>query len=446
MAKNTRSYEAQCLEALAVARAYIRLKAPYYSTIIYGLVPRFIEGIGTLGVTPGMVLMIDPKWYVEMESEIKHIQGIPKEEAVLKMRAGVLVHEANHILRGMSRLTALAQSGIDKGVINLGFDLPINDDLIETDWYLPAWAKYSKTYGFPKGLTGEQYVELLLKMQQEQLQKFKQLTGNTKPQVGSGRCGGCGGNDLGDIEKEIDKEEGRTPADQQRIRKEAVGQLRDAAANRRGSVPYSLQELFEGHNKKSVVPWKSRLRNVLRRVSGQIQSGQADYSMSRPSKRSYSRGIIRPGLISRKPEVAIFEDSSGSMGLIQLQHARAEMQGVFTQLGIPVAWFTDIDADISSKPRRIRLRDLATLPVHGRGGTDFRPAFEAAEKFRPKPDILIYMTDGDGIAPAHPPKGMVTVWCIVPTPHGRRPAKWGELVVVSNDQDLLEPYEHPEEK
>ena len=54
MAAMEKSIEVQCLEALSLARSYIKREAPYYSTIVYGLIPHFAPGLGTLGVTPGM--------------------------------------------------------------------------------------------------------------------------------------------------------------------------------------------------------------------------------------------------------------------------------------------------------------------------------------------------------------------------------------------------------
>lgn len=454
-----RPYDVRCLEALSVARAHIKREAPYYSTVIYGMVPHFADGIHTLGVTKGMILVIDPKWYVEMSEEVpgliakykgtKYEVTCSVEEATYRLQAGVLVHEAGHILRGMDRLDSLIRSGIDKDIVNKGFDIPINDDSLEGGWLLPSWAIYSTTFGFPPNLTGEQYVELLLQMQEKQPKKFEAAcnkAGSNKDKVGSGKCGGCAGNDLGELEEELDAEIGRPKADQQRIRKEALAQVREALSGAgRGKVPQSFKELLGENEKKPVVPWRTRLRRTCRRASGRVQAGRADFSLRRPSKRSFSRGIIRPGMIDKKPEIMCIEDSSGSMGAEQLKSVRAEIKGVFKQLGISDMWFCDIDAAVAAKPRRIRLRDLESLPVHGRGGTDFRPGIEIAQKLVPRPDILIYLTDGDGVAPRLPPKNLTVIWCIVPTSYGRRPARWGELVVVSDNQELMDPYELPGE-
>ncbi len=48
------------------------------------------------------------------------------------------------------------------------------------------------------------------------------------------------------------------------------------------------------------------------------------------------------------------------------------------------------------------------LTVKGRGGTDFRPVFDAVDKMRKEGSLpglegLIYFTDGDGVYPSKPP-------------------------------------------
>jgi predicted metal-dependent peptidase len=121
-------------------------------------------------------------------------------------------------------------------------------------------------------------------------------------------------------------------------------------------------------------------------------------------------------------------------------HSRVEFVAIMKQLGIPEAWFMDADAAVSSPPKKIKVNDLLTMPFHGGGGTDFRPAIDLAIKLKPRPDIIVYSTDGDGAAPKFAPPGVEFIWCIVPTPYGRRPAPWGHLVICADDQELRDPY------
>lgn len=473
--------EDKCLEALAVARYIIRQRAPYFSSVVYGFIVRMIPGIHTLGVSKGMVLALDPEWFVNMENEVLKIDKAAKGQVLRDkadlMRASVLVHEVMHFVRGLSRLDALRELGADPYVVNEAFDIPINDDLAAAGWIFPRWVVYSSNYKFKPGLTGEQYYELLRKQREQSglgtgadssqspsgasgTSRSRGTRGDSKadstgtgdgsepgsdsgsgasgkgggkglPKIGAGHCGGCAGTPLdGELEERLDAEDGRSEADKDRIRKQAINDVREAESQGRGSIPASLKELIALEDVAPTVNWRSRLRHVLRRATGRVVSGQADFSMRRPSKRSYTRGVIRPSMVERKVIVAMVEDSSGSMGAEQLRSAREEACGVFKQLGISTAWFIDADAEVSCPPKMISMRDLAILPVTGRGGTDFRPAIAAAQKLVPKPDILIYFTDGDGVAPDAPPKGMAVVWCVVPSRYRRKPAEWGELIFV----------------
>jgi predicted metal-dependent peptidase len=467
-----KDYSDDCLRARSETRAFIKQKAPYFMTIMYGFVPRLIPGLRTMGVTNQMVLVVDPEWFVEMQRNIPDLTGNSLKERMIEMRGACLAHEGMHVLRGIDRIEAIVRAGVDKTIANIGFDIPINDDLRDAGWHLPGWAMFADTFGFEKGLTGEQYCELL----EQRTEKIELLCGFSSGDAAGDSAGGSGGSgddsdgegsDSGsgsgsadqhsggkgrlkgricaggfienDVAEEVNKESGRSKADCQRIRKDGIREIVEASKGR-GDVPGSYEEYLED-SVESRVPWRTQLAQIIRKASGRVMVGQADFSLRRPSKRSYTRGIIRPGMIERKVEVAFIEDSSGSMGREELMHARAEASAVFQQLCVSDAWFMDADTQVASPPERIGMRELATLPVRGRGGTDFRQPLDVASKLQPKPDVVIYLTDGDGEAPPGPPPGIEVVWCIVPTSWGRRPANWGHLVVVSDDQELCEPYE-----
>jgi predicted metal-dependent peptidase len=123
----------------------------------------------------------------------------------------------------------------------------------------------------------------------------------------------------------------------------------------------------------------------------------------------------------------------------QLNSANNEALAVMQQLGLDEVWFMDADTQVHTY-QRLHIKDIPKVKPTGRGGTSFIEPLEKAAKLRPKPDVVIYLTDGDGFAPKKRPSAFETVWCIVPTPHGSKPANWGHLVVCSNDQKLHEPY------
>jgi predicted metal-dependent peptidase len=419
---------------LSKGRAIIRERAPYVATTLYGFVPYFLEGLtelagGPIGVTEGMVLYSDPVWVIEQTPDIM---------------AGCLMHEISHVVRDLKRLKDLP----DYNLAGLAGDLAINPDLRKAKWELPEWVYYPEYYDFPEGLALEEYFALLYKKQKEQGLGQGQMPkgkGKTKPgNFGSGKCGGCAGNSGNrELEEKLDKEMGRGKADVKRIKTQTVREIQQAAKNRvgRGSMPGFFSELVVFKPKPSIIPWRQKLNRVVRKVTGRVICGKSDYSFKRLSKRSNIVDMIRPGMIDRQPNLVLIEDVSGSMGAPQIVAARNEEIAILKALGIDSCWLLQADAAVALKPTLIRLKTIPALKLYGRGGTSFVPALLEVQKIRPKPDLVFYLTDGDGDAPRNKPKGMEVVWVIVPTPYGRRPARWGHLVVCSDDQKLREPYE-----
>lgn len=432
---------------LAQARAYLKNKAPYIASTVYGLVPYFYRGMmaqemGPIGVTKGMVMLVDPDWAATLSPE---------------MMAACIYHECMHILRGLERLEKLA----DRELANLAGDLAINPDLRNAGWTLPDWVAYPEKFDLEEGLILEQYYDLL-KEQKESGKLGKSMCdlggpggkggkgkGKGKDQgqgegeftFGAGKCGSCAGNGISDeIEAQVDAETGRNPADIKRIQKQTAKEIKNALNGPgKGNMPAGLKDLVEYEEPKKTVDWRQQLRSVIRRATGRMMAGRSDFSLRRPSKRSFLRGILRPGMIDRKVNMAFIRDTSASMGTEQIQAANNEIIQLFKQMGIESAWLLDADAR-SYTPVRVRVRDIPKLEIQGRGGTSFVPALEAVQKLRPKPDIVIYLTDGDGDAPARKPRGMEVIWCVVPSQWGRKPADWGRLVIIADDQVLNEPY------
>ena len=63
--------------------------------------------------------------------------------------------------------------------------------------------------------------------------------------------------------------------------------------------------------------------------------------------------------------------------------------------------------------------------VYGCGGTDFRPVFDHVKTMPEPPELLIYLTDGEGPAPDQAPKYPV-LWLI--TSGGNPPCAWGKKI------------------
>lgn len=407
----TNAAEAKGWIALQQGRQYVKARFPYFYNTLLGLIPHHVRGIKTMFVNRAMVLGIDMEW----------LPSLPPEHT-----GGILIHEVMHVLRDLRRIEALP----NPEVAAYAFDMPINDDLKAFGVELPKWAVYSSSHGFQPGLSGEKYYELCI----------KKGIFPPDPQVGAGRCGSCSGIELTDVAPLDDM--GRIPAEVLHFRRQGIQNLRqhfDGRGYGRGQAPGFLRELLEFKgSEEAVVPWAQVLNSVMGRTFGRIVQGHADYSLRRPAKRSYSVGLVRPGLIGYEPTVVIIEDTSGSMGPKQLKENRIEVANAMKKLGLTDVWWISADTEVRGTPKKITVDELRTLPVLGRGGTDFCQPIEDAMKL--KPDAIIYSTDGDGFAPETQPRGPEFIWLLAPGPWTRSPCNWGIQILTTDNPNERKKY------
>jgi len=447
-------------DKMGVARLYVLNKAPYFSSVVYGFIFQPLPGIRTMLVTAGMVLGYDPAWV---------------ERATIEELGADIVHEVHHFVRRHFLRTGMA----DRHLFNIAGDLAINPDLRNGGWKLAKDAIFPSQpeYGFPDGLTTEEYYDRLLqqKMRKEQQPKGSEDSNGSggsksgdsdkngaqggdqdggsgqsgegqQKGVGSGCCGSISGNPS-DLEKMLEAMPDITPRTEvevHAIELRAAKEFKEYAAKHgagRGTAPSFMEEWLKALEEQPLVPWEQELSDISRDCVGRLQSGGDDYSLRRPSKRSYLRGgLIRPGLIEYLPEVAMILDTSGSMGMEQILAVVREVIGLMEALGIDEVWWCEADAGVAMDWQRVQLEFFRDLKIKGRGGTDFRPAIASAQDLYPQPDLLFYGTDGDGTAPAQPPPNMEVVWCIVPSHYNKPAAPWGHTVFATNDRALREKF------
>jgi predicted metal-dependent peptidase len=139
---------------------------------------------------------------------------------------------------------------------------------------------------------------------------------------------------------------------------------------------------------------------------------------------------IIPGETAYRAEVAIVVDTSASMGDERLKAVCSEAANIFTHMGGAAVSFIACDSKVHTAERVKTIEEL-TAGLRGGGGTDFRPVFRALEKMRPRPDVVIFATDGDGPAPTTAPENTKVIWLIV---DGQPPCKWGEHICISSEE------------
>ncbi len=435
----------------AAGRIMARAKMPYFSVALLSLIPYEVPGFGTLGVTERGVLLWDPelqkKWSVE---EL----------------AWVLLHEVGHYVRDHSGRQKI--TGAEQTLWNIAGDAEINDDLLEAKAKFPHLDEPDENgnrvvsgvtpgkIGCQDGRMCEEYYDHLRKnakvikvgmisMPGSGKGKGKgkgkgtgdeEAPGNLTAQLGGKGCGSGSGAKPDPAEADIPTNIGSSSADKKRVQRAVAEAIRSQAEKGRGNVPQGLQRWAEETLGPSRVPWRQLLASACRMAIA-YRPGAGDYRYDRPSRRQGAYGYgtgspVFPALRRPVPCVAIITDTSGSMGDGELRVALEESKGILAAIGSQVTFMT-CDAQVHGVKKVHSINDVAKALVGG-GGTDFHPAFAAVEKLKPRPELVVFITDGDGACPSTPPFGMKVIWLLVGS-YRRTPATWGTVIELETEKD-----------
>lgn len=157
-----------------------------------------------------------------------------------------------------------------------------------------------------------------------------------------------------------------------------------------------------------VVPWQQVLTAAVRRAAGWA-NGHADYTYTKPSRRqSAVRGVLLPATRRPLPTVAVVVDTSASVDDGLLAQALGEVDGAIGALGVAGEQVSVLACDAAVGTVQ-RVRRAAQARLTGGGGTDMRAGIAAAAGLRPRPDVLVVLTDGYTPWPLQPPGGMAVV-------------------------------------
>ncbi len=418
-----------------------RIKAchlmPYFSSAVMGLVPYAVEGFGTLGVSARAVLIWDPelskKWTVEQ-------------------LAWVLLHEVGHYLR--EHAARRERAAADPLLWNLAGDAEINDDLIAAGAKFPLMDEVDKdgvrqvsgitpsSIGCKDGRLCEEYYEHLRKQASSAGGKKKGAGGGkgkgegppdpSLPTAGGKGCGSGAGRDPNDAELGVPAELGKSSAEVKRVQREVAEAIRKEASKGRGNLPMGLKRWAEEMLGPPHVPWQQKLARLVRNAVA-FRPGAGDYRYDRPSRRQGAFGYgtgspVFPAMRMPVPQVAIIVDTSGSMGSDELKVALEECKGILSAVGAAIS-FIACDAAVHSARKVRNIKEAMTLMAGG-GGTDMKPAIAQALAERPRPEVLVIVTDGHIGDAGPPPPGMNVVWVVAGSGANQKPAAWGEIVVV----------------
>lgn len=303
----------------------------------------------------------------------------------------VLAHEVLHVvLQHLVKGKEFMAMGIPQHIQNIAADLAVNS-LLEIPQELKdsiVAPEQGLFYDFPKGLTFEEYIKKLL---EKSSKSSSGSNGNNKGDNGANQ----NGKDNDDKLKEIDKKRIDSHDQWKDISETAaqdmINKAREIAKRYHGNLPADLVREIEADYSKRF-NWKFRVKSFI--------SAAMDYrkeiTYGIPNRRFPDKiGEVAGKRNKLLGEVMIFIDTSGSISDNELK----QFMSVALSIPYPKEIYF-IDADIQGEPIKIRTVTgifKRKIEAKGGGGTDFRPAFQLAEKKKAK--AIVYLTDMFGTFP-----------------------------------------------
>lgn len=371
---------------------------PYLTSALFACRLALRSGTGTVSVSRRWVVHADPEVVATLATD---------------QLGRLLIHLAGHLVRDhadRADRAGVAEDGRAERW-NRCCDAEINDDLGADDCVPDAAPDLPGDLGCDAGRLAEAY----LADADEGPRRWDCGSGaDGRPREWEGGSGSA--------------RDGLSPGDAELLR------LGVAAAIHRlgrepGAVPGGWQQWAE-----SVLPtrvdWRRLLAAEIRRGVALV-SGSVDYSYRRPSRRNGDAGdVVLPTMVRPVPEVAVVCDTSGSMHERLLARALAEVQGLLTRAGLRELRVLAVDTDVHTARRATRIEQVR---LAGGGGTDMGAGIAAAAQLRPRPSVIVVLTDGYTPWPERPPAGIrVVVGLLVEGGPTRWPPSWARTVVIDD--------------
>ncbi|WP_230210393.1 vWA domain-containing protein [Streptomyces kaniharaensis] len=363
------------LDKLFAARLLAARARPYLATALFALHTVESRQVPTMAVDSHWRCYVSPAF----------VARTPVEEL-----AGVWVHEVSHLLRdhhGRSDRFARQQGLTGPGErlrMNIAADCEINDDAFGHGLVRPEGALLPGELGLPEGEVMEEY-----------LRRFR-LGAHTQHlawlDCGSGADGLARPWDLGP-----DGAHGLSAQERDAVR----FRVAQGITGRPGTAPEGWRRWAEEafHPPQ---PWRDLLGAAVRSAASGSGAGE-DYSYGRPARRSAGLpGVVLPSLRRRPPRVAVIIDTSASVSDAELGGALLEVAAIARAVGGRRDLVSVLSCDAAAGTVYPLCR-AEGIPLVGGGGTDLRSGFARALRSRPRPDVVVALTDGQTPWPSAKP-------------------------------------------
>ena len=201
-------------------------------------------------------------------------------------------------------------------------------------------------------------------------------------------------------------------ADLEQQWREATAQAANAA-RMRGKLPGHIEEAVGGVLQPKL-DWKTILREMI------TSCAKSDFTIFPCNKKHIYRGFVLPGITGEEINICVVIDTSGSVSNDEMKEFLSEVRGICDSYSDYTIHLITCDAQIHQQLEITPMDELPTV-LQGRGGTDFHPPFEAANKLDGI-TALVYLTDLMGPFPDKEPE-YATIWVAteeLPVPFGTR--------------------------
>jgi predicted metal-dependent peptidase len=362
-------------DKLFTARLQAARARPYLATALFALHPVVSRRVPTMAVDPHWRCYVSPAF----------VDRTPVEEL-----AGVWVHEVSHLLRDhhgrgnrIAKELGLTGPG-DRLRMNIAADCEINDDAFGDGLVKPEGAVEPSTLRLREGLLMEEYVRLF---------RLGPLMNDLAwLDCGSGADGLEREWDLGP-----DGAHGLSEQEKDGVRFRVAQGIK----GRPGHAPEGWRRWADDafHPPQ---PWRELLGSAVRAAVAGAGGGD-DYTYGRPSRRSAGvPGAVLPSLRRTPPRVSVIIDTSGSVSDAELGSALLEVAAISRAVGGRRDLVTVVPCDAAARIAHPLCR-AEGIPLVGGGGTDLRSGFARALRSRPRPDVVVVLTDGQTPWPSSRP-------------------------------------------